>query len=79
MLVYHPEALREFLSNSFTQMSNYGYSPETIRQLLDLIKTPDGFAYVVALWLFATCVVLVVGASIGGAWYSAWLRKRTGH
>jgi hypothetical protein len=79
MFVYHREAVHEFMSTSITQMSKYGYSPETIHQLLELIESPEGFAYMVGLWLFTACLVLVVGGSIGGAWYSAWLRKRMRH
>jgi hypothetical protein len=76
MLVYHPEALREFMSTSISQMSKYGYSAETIRQMLESIKSPEGLAFTVGVWFFMTCLILLVGSSLGGAWYYAWVRRR---
>jgi len=46
---------------------------------VELLKTREGLVFFVAFGLFITLLIFVVGASIGGAWYSAWLRKRTGH
>ncbi len=64
------------LPYSVSQFSGRGYDPDKIQQTLELLKTPQGLSLFVGFVLFIMCVIFIVGASIGGAWYSAWVRKR---
>jgi hypothetical protein len=41
-----------------------------------MVNTPEGLATLVVFTLVAFAVVFVIGGSIGGAWYSAWMQKR---
>jgi len=77
IFVYLPEEFRKPLADAGAQMTNRGYDPEKVRQFVELLKTREGLVFFVVFGLFITLLIFVVGASIGGAWYSAWLRKRT--
>lgn len=74
--VYRADDLRKAMSDSFSQLSSRNYDPQKIQQALELLKTPEGLTFVVGFVLFIMLLIFVVGASIGGAWYSAWARKR---
>jgi hypothetical protein len=78
-LVYAPEQFRKPLADANTQLANRGYDPEKVRQFVELLKTREGLVFFVVFLLFFVFLIFVIGGSIGGAWYSAWLRKRTGH
>ena len=75
-LVYRADDLRKAMAESVTQFSSRGYGPDKVQQFLELLKTPEGLSFFVGFGLFVMCVIFVIGASIGGAWYSAWARKR---
>jgi hypothetical protein len=75
-LVYRADELRKAMAASVTQFSSRGYDPDKVQQVLELLKTPEGLSFFVGFGLFVMCVIFVVGASIGGAWYAAWARKR---
>jgi len=75
VLVYRADDLRrQWLTASPSFWP--GYDPDKIQQTLELLKTPQGLSLFVGFVLFIMCVIFIVGASIGGAWYSAWVRKR---
>jgi hypothetical protein len=71
--LYHADDLRKAMSS---QLTGLGYDPDSIRQVLELLKTREGLAFFVSFGLFVMLVVFVAAGSIGGACYSAWLRKR---
>lgn len=73
---YHAEDLRKALSDEVSQLSSWGYDPDKVRQVLELLKTREGLSLFVSFGLFLMLVIFVAGGSIGGAWYSAWQRKR---
>lgn len=77
-VVYQPDEVRKAMSDAFARLPKGSYDPEMASRLLDLMKTPGGLALLVAVGLFFMFLIFVVGASIGGAWYSAWLRRRAG-
>jgi hypothetical protein len=74
-LVYHADDLRKALADSVSQLTGRGYDPQKVQQVLDLLKTPEGLAFFVAFGLFIMFLIFIAGACIGGAWYSAWVRK----
>ena len=47
-----------------------------IEQMQQALKTPAGLNVSVAFVLVMLFVMFVVGSSIGGALYAAWVRKR---
>jgi hypothetical protein len=75
-LVYRPEELRTGMLESISQLAGRGYDPHKIEQVQELLKTPQGLALLVAFGLLVIALMFVVGSSIGGALYAAWLRKR---
>lgn len=76
--VYLPEESRKPLADVGAQLANRGYDPEKVRQFVELLNTREGLVFFVTFGLFVMLLVFVIGASIGGTWYSAWLRKRKG-
>lgn len=76
-LVYRPDELRRGLLDSVSQLIGRGYDPQRVQQVQELLKTPQGLTFFVAFCLFVMFLMFVVGSSIGGALYAAWLRKRT--
>jgi len=75
-LVYRPAEVRQGMLDNLSQMVGRGYDPQKVAQVQDLIKTPDGLAFFVSFGLVVMLVVMVAGASIGGALYAAWARRR---
>ncbi len=75
-VVYQADEMRKAISDSGPQLISRGYDPEKLQQMLEFTKSPGGLAFFVTFFLFVMLVMLVVGSSIGGAWYSAWARKR---
>lgn len=75
-LVYRPAEVRQGMLDNLSQMVGRGYDPQKVAQVQDLIKTPDGLAFFVGFGLVVMLVVMVAGASIGGALYAAWVRRR---
>lgn len=73
---YHAEDLRKALSDGVSQLSSWGYDPDKIRQVLELLKTREGLSLFVSFGLFLMLVIFVGGGSLGGAWYGAWQRRR---
>jgi uncharacterized membrane protein YccF (DUF307 family) len=71
--VYAPDKFREALT---TQFAATPYNRETIRQAIEALNTPDGLISAVVGILLIGYFTFIVGASIGGAWYSAWVQKR---
>jgi len=61
---------------SVSQMAARGYDPEKVAQVQELIKSPDGMKLFLAFGLFMMLLIMVVGSSIGGAFYAAWSRRR---
>ena len=74
--VYRADDLRKAMVDSVSQFSGRGYDPDKVQQALELLKTPEGLSFFVGFVLLVMSVIFIVGASIGGAWYSAWVRKR---
>lgn len=75
MLVYRPEELRQPMLKAITHPVVH-YDSQKIEQMQALLKTSEGLTFVVVFGLFLLILVSVVGSSIGGALYAAWLRKR---
>lgn len=75
-VVYQADEMRKAISDSAPQLIRRGYDPEKMQQMLDILKSPGGLAFLVAFFLFVMLMMLVAGSSIGGAWYGAWVRKR---
>jgi hypothetical protein len=71
--VYAPDRFREVLS---AQMAATPYNQEMMREAIETLKTQDGLISAVVGILLIGYFTFVVGASIGGAWYSAWVQKR---
>ena len=76
MVVYRADEMRTLMTDSVPQLVSRGYDAQKMQQMLELLKAPGGLAFFVASGLFVMFVILVVGSSIGGAWYGAWTRKR---
>lgn len=77
-VVYQAAEMRKAMADALDQATKRGADPEVARRVLEFLKTPEGLASFVAFGLFVMLLIFVIGASIGGAWYSAWLRKRAG-
>lgn len=77
-VIYQADELRKAMADTFAQLSKPGYDPAMARRFLESLQTPGGLATFVAFVLLVMCLIFVIGGSIGGAWYCAWLRKRTG-
>ncbi|MGC2197911.1 MAG: hypothetical protein WA628_24790 [Terriglobales bacterium] len=75
-LVYRPEELRQPMLHKVAQSVARGYDPQKIDQMQQALKTPQGLTLFVGFGLFMLFLIFVVGSSIGGALYAAWLRKR---
>ena len=75
-LVYRPEELRKSVLESVALMTSRGYDAQKVQQLQDILKTQAGLTFFVVLGVVVMFVVFVTGASIGGAFCAAWLRKR---
>jgi zinc-ribbon domain len=75
-LVYSPTELRQAMLDSISQMAGRGYDPQKIAQVQELLKSPQGLTFFVVFALFLMFLITIVGSSIGGALYAAWLRKR---
>ena len=73
-VVYMPEKTREAMS---AQLKTGHYDPEAARNLMNFVNTNAGLAVCVIFSLLIILLICVVGASIGGAWYAAWVQKRT--
>jgi hypothetical protein len=77
ILKYRPEeVLREAL-DGFEQVAKFGFDPQTVHEMQELLKTPNGLAAYAASQLFVILIIFVVGLSISGGLYAAWLRRRT--
>jgi hypothetical protein len=76
-VIYRADEMRKGMADAIGQLTHRGYDPEMARQVLEFLKTREGLAFFVGFGLFVMALIFVIGASIGGAWYSAWLRKRT--
>jgi len=76
MVVYRADEMHKLMADSVPQLVSRGYDAQKMQQMLELLKAPGGLAFFVASGLFVMFVILVVGSSIGGAWYGAWTRKR---
>ena len=78
-VIYQADEMRTAMADAFDQVTKRGADPEVARRILEFLKTPGGLAAFVAFGLFVMLLIFVIGASIGGAWYSAWLRKQSRH
>jgi hypothetical protein len=74
--VYRSTEVRDAMLESVAQMATRGYDPQKVAQVQDLIKSPDGMTLFLAFGLFMMLLIMVVGSSIGGAFYAAWSRRR---
>lgn len=70
--VYNSDLMARLIAENSSQLVSRGFDAEKIRQMLDVFKNPSQLEP----GLFAMLVMFVVGSSIGGAWYGAWVRKR---
>ena len=75
-LVYRPEEMRTGMLESMSQLAARGYDAHKVQQVQELLKTSQGLAVLVAFGLVVIGLMFVIGSSIGGALYAAWLRKR---
>ena len=78
-VIYQGDEMRTPMADAFDQVTKRGADHEVARRILEFLKTPEGLASFVAFGLFVVLLIFVIGASIGGAWYSAWLRKQSRH
>lgn len=76
-LVYRPGELRQVMLDQISRAAVRGYDLQNIEQMKQVLQTPQGLTFFIVLGLFALLLIFVVGSSIGGALYAAWLRKRT--
>src|SRR5215468_6860361 len=74
--VYRSTEVRDAILESVSQMAARGYDPQKIAQVQELIKSPDGMMLFLAFGLFMMLIIMVVGSSIGDAFYAAWSRRR---
>ena len=75
-LVYRPDELRRGMLDSISQLAGRGYDPQRVQQVQEFIKTPQGLTFFVVFGLFMLLLIFVIGSSIGGALYAAWVQKR---
>jgi hypothetical protein len=76
ILKYRPEELLRVALDGFEQVAKLGFDPQTVHEMQELLKTPNGLAAYAASQLFVILIIFVVGLSISGGLYAAWLRKR---
>lgn len=74
--VYRPGVIREVMANGVTQMTALGYPAEQVEKMRDFVNSPDSITAFLSFALFMMLLIMVVGSSIGGAFYAAWSRKR---
>jgi hypothetical protein len=74
--VYRSAEVRDAMLESLSQMTARGYDPQKVAQVQELIKSPGGVMVFLAFGLFMMLLIMVVGSSIGGAFYAAWSRRR---
>lgn len=72
-VVYTSDKVREAM---IAKLSEGHYDPDDVRRVTDMINTPGGLAALMVFTLVIAAVIFVLGGSVGGAWYSAWLQKR---
>jgi hypothetical protein len=72
-VVYMPETFRQAMT---AQLKTGHYDPDRARDMMNFVNTNVGLAACVIFLLVIILLICVVGASIGGAWYAAWLQKR---
>jgi hypothetical protein len=75
-VMYHPDELRRQTLDTITFLIGHGIDPQIFQPLQESLKTAEGLTSSVLLGLLPLLVFAVAGASIGGALYAAWLRKR---
>jgi hypothetical protein len=76
ILKYRPEELLREALDGFEQVAKFGFDPQKVHEMQELLRTPSGLAAYAASQLFVILIIFVVGLSISGALYAAWLRKR---
>ena len=76
ILKYRPEELLRQALDGFEQVTKFGFDPQTVHEMQELLKTPSGLAAYAASQLLVVLIIFVVGLSISGGLYAAWLRKR---
>jgi len=74
--VYRADEIRKAMADYAHQLTGRGVDPDKIKQMIDTVNAPGGLGVMVAFALCVLLAVFVVGSSIGGAWYTAWTRKR---
>jgi hypothetical protein len=72
-VVYTSDKVREAM---IAKLNAGHYDHDDVRRVTDMINTPDGLAALMVFTLVIAAVIFVIGGSVGGAWYSAWLQKR---
>ena len=77
---YMPEAKRDasvaqIRRATEAQLKAKHYDPDQIRDVMNFVNTREGLILGFAFTFLLFAVICVVGASIGGAWYAAWLQK----
>jgi hypothetical protein len=72
-VVYTPDKVREAMT---TQLKASHYDAEAVKRVMDIVNSPEGLAFFVTFTLFVAALIFIIGASVGGAWYSAWVQKR---
>jgi len=76
ILKYRPEDLLREALDGFEQVAKFGFDPQRMHEMQELLRTPGGLAAYAASQLFVILIIFVVGLSISGGLYAAWLRKR---
>ena len=80
-VVYTPDEKRaafvtSLRESSVAQLKASHYDPDTVRRAIEFVNTGEWLLISFIFVMFVFLLICVVGASIGGAWYSAWLQKR---
>lgn len=75
-VVYTPDKVREAMTAMTAQLKASHYDAEAVKRVMDIVNSPEGLAFFVAFTLFVAALIFIIGASVGGAWYSAWVQKR---
>jgi hypothetical protein len=73
-VVYSPDKVREAM---IAQLKAGHYDADATQRVMNIVNTPEGLAAFVVFTLLIAALIFVIGASVGGAWYSAWVQKRT--
>ena len=81
MVFYAPDnkktaVIAQIRESTITQLKASHYDPDTVGRAIGVVNTTAWLAASLIFCVVVFMLISVVGASIGGAWYSAWLQRR---